>query len=148
MTFVKGQRKPPNAGRRAGTPNKRTVIARTHPDALDHLAKVMASTDPLITPELKMRAAIGLAQYQHPKPGAPREATFNLNPFKLNKLTTLEDAGAETLRVAVAVASGELDHDTGQFLVAAIRAFVETLAGVKTEKEIAAADALRVGGRS
>jgi hypothetical protein len=140
MTFVRGGQKPPNSGRKKGGGNRRALV---HPDALNHLAEVVASTDPLITPELKLRAAIGLAQYQHPKPTAPRGPTFAPTPFKLNDLVTLEDAGTETQRIAVAVASGKLDHDTGQFLVAAIRTFMDSLGAIKAEQEDARIDAVQ-----
>jgi hypothetical protein len=62
-------------------------------------------------------------------------------------MATLKEASEEMLRVAGVVAAGELDHDTGQFLIAAIKAFVETLTGVKIEKEIDAGDALATGDK-
>jgi hypothetical protein len=72
MSFARGQPRPANAGRKKGARNKRTLAAASkavHPDALDHLAAVMAAKDdPTITPDLRLRAAIGLAAYQHPKP--------------------------------------------------------------------------------
>jgi hypothetical protein len=55
----------------------------------------------------------------------------------------MEEAAAENLRIAEAVAAGTLDHDTGQFLIAALKTHVEILAGVKIEKEIAATEALK-----
>jgi hypothetical protein len=141
MPFVRGKPRPVNSGRRAGTPNRRTIQPKTYPDALEHLASVMTSKSPLVTAELKTRAAIGLAAYQHCKPAGPKAATFAPKPFGFRKPTTMAEANAETTRVAEAVAAGELDHDTGQFLLAAIRLVVETLAGVKLEEQIAAADA-------
>ena len=57
MVFTNGH--PKTGGRKKGGRNKRTIAAAAHPDALDHLEKVMASTDdPTITPDLKLRAAI------------------------------------------------------------------------------------------
>jgi hypothetical protein len=66
-------------GRQKGVRNKKTILVepKPHPDGLDHLAAVMtASDDPTITPELRLRAAIGLAAYQHPKPTPTRAETF------------------------------------------------------------------------
>ena len=37
---------------------------------------VVASDDPTITHDLRLRAAIGLAAYQHPKPAPTRDETF------------------------------------------------------------------------
>jgi len=89
-----------------------------------------------------VRAAAAVAPYVHPKCAA----TFAPKPFDLKKPATLEEAGAETLRIAGAVAAGELDHDTGEFLIAAIKTYVETLTGIKLEREIAAVDALKAAG--
>ena len=72
-SFAKGRAK--TGGRKKAAPNIRTVAAaQAYPDALKHLAKVMEATaesDPTITPDLKLRAAIALAQYQRPKPAPP-----------------------------------------------------------------------------
>ncbi len=68
MTFARGYPKPANSGRKKGARNKRTLAAAARPDALAHLEKIMTSTDGTITPDLKLRAAIALAQYQYPKP--------------------------------------------------------------------------------
>ena len=71
MSFARGQPRPANAGRKKGARNKRTLAAepKVNADALDHLAAMMAAKDdPTITPDLRLRAAIGLAAYQHPKP--------------------------------------------------------------------------------
>jgi hypothetical protein len=106
----------------------------------------MTSTDPLITPELKMRAATALAAYQHSRPIGARPPTFTPTPFELHPIATLKEASEEMLRIAGVVAAGALDHDTGQFLIATIKAFAETLTVVKTEREITLTDALKSGG--
>jgi hypothetical protein len=66
--FAKGRAKV--SGRKKDSRNKRTIAAQgpNYPDALMHLAEVMASTDGTITPELRLRAALGLARYQNSKP--------------------------------------------------------------------------------
>ena len=75
--FTQGTPKPANSGRKQGARNKRTIAAEAYPDALAHLTAVMtAKDDPLITPELKLRAAIGLAAYQRPKPAPSHTEAF------------------------------------------------------------------------
>jgi hypothetical protein len=76
-----------------------------------------------------------------------RGATFTPKPFELRRLATLGEASEEILRVAGVVAAGELDHDTGQLIINAVKVFAETLAGVKTEREIAAGNALANRGK-
>jgi hypothetical protein len=58
-------------------------------------------------------------------------------------LLTLQDGNEELLRIAGAVAVGELDHATAELLVAAVKAFCDGMAGVKTEQEIAQFDELK-----
>ena len=144
MTFVKGQPRPPNGGRKKGTPNRGTMRAhRLVSEAHDKtiISKVVADA------ESGDHAARQL-YFRFLRPPQPRSATFAPQPFDLHKPATIEEARIETLRVAEAVAAGELDHDTGQFLIAALKAHVEILAGAKLEKEIAAADALKAGDGS
>jgi hypothetical protein len=81
------------------------------------------------------------------RPPPPRSATFAPKPFEYRKPATLAEASAETNRIAEAAAIGELDLDTAQFLIGAIRAVVETLTGVKIEREIAVTDALKPGSK-
>jgi hypothetical protein len=47
MSFASGNPKPANRGRKKGARNKRTLAAapKAYPDALEHLAKAMASDD-------------------------------------------------------------------------------------------------------
>ena len=55
----------------------RTLAAAAYPDALDHLTKVMGSTvDPLIVADMRLRAVIALAHFQHSKPAPRRVETF------------------------------------------------------------------------
>jgi hypothetical protein len=61
MTFARGQPKPANGGRKKGVRNKRTLAAEAKPDGLNHLIEVMTSTDPVITPDLKLRRNCALS---------------------------------------------------------------------------------------
>jgi hypothetical protein len=133
-------------GRVKGTPNKNT-------DRRHRLLEALNVDDAEIINGVIRDAKAGDHAARHLffrflRPQPARSATFVSRSFELKKLTTIEDASLETLRIAEVVASGDLDHGTGEFLLAAIRAFVETLTGVKTEKEIAATDALKMGGQS
>jgi hypothetical protein len=85
--------------------------------------------------------------FRYLRPPPPR-ATFTPTPFDVPPLATLSDASAELLRVGAAVAMGVLDHQTGEFLVTMVKAFVETQVGVKTEREIALTDASKPGSGS
>jgi hypothetical protein len=144
MTFIKGKPRPPGSGRRAGTPNQSTVRARRLISEADDRAIVNKT---LSEAKAGNFAAMSL-YYRYLRPPPPRGATFTSTPFELRAPTTLEDASEELLRIAGVVAIGGLDHATGEFLVTTIRAFVETLTGVKTEKEIALVDALKPGSGS
>jgi hypothetical protein len=138
MAFRKGQSKLANSGRRRGTPNKATARRFRPASEVDDKAIV----DKVIADAKDGDRAAQQIYFRHLRAPTPREPTFTPEPFPLRPLTTLKDASEETLRVAGAVAEGKLDHDTGAFLVTAIRAFVETLTVVKTEAENAAVDAL------
>jgi hypothetical protein len=124
MRFVRGQPKPANGGRKKGVRNKRTVAAASkaaHPDALDHLAAVMAAKDdPTITPELKLRAAIGLAAYQHPKPVPLRAAgkRIDLEPPK-----SAQEAQDAIAKVTSMIARCEIDGEHGSRVIAGLKEY-------------------------
>ena len=102
MSFATGQPRPANAGRKKGTRNKRTLAADARPDALAHLEKVMTSTDGVITPDLNLRAAIALAQYQYPKPPPTYVAVDGYEEPK-----TVEEARTLILKLGARLAKGE-----------------------------------------
>ena len=78
MPFVKGQPRPLNAGRKKGTPNKKTLERMAREDAaklleakalendlpLDHMLRVMR--DPTVEPHRRDAAAKAAAPYVHP----------------------------------------------------------------------------------
>ena len=80
MAFASGAPRHPNAGRKKGSRNRRTLAAesaRNYPDGLAYLARVMQSDDdPLVTPDMKLKAAICISQYQHAKPAPVASETF------------------------------------------------------------------------
>jgi hypothetical protein len=126
MRFVRGQPKPANGGRKKGVRNKRTVAAASraaHPDALDHLAAVMAAKDdPTITPDLRLRAAIGLAAYQHPKP-FPLKETF-VGPIDYAAPKTVQEARAAILELGERMARREISVEAHDALINGIRTYL------------------------
>ncbi len=126
MPFAKGKPRAPNAGRRRGVRNKRTVAAQgpVYPDALKHLAEVMASTDATITHELKLRAALGLAQYQNSRP-VPLK-TFQ--PIELKEPTTAQEARDAIVRITMMIAKAEIDSEHGGRVIAGLEAFLNAKA--------------------
>ena len=126
MSFAGGQPKPANGGRKKGVRNKRTVAATSkaaHPDALDHLAAVMAAKDdPTITPDLRLRAAIGLAAYQHPKP-FPLKETF-VGPIDYAAPKTVQEARAAILELGERMARREISVEAHDALINGIRTYL------------------------
>jgi hypothetical protein len=123
MAFAKGQKK--TGGRQKGSRNKRTIAAqpKTHPDALDHLASVVASKSPNITAELKVRAATALAQYQHPKPTAARPETF-IRLAHYVKPTGVYEAREAILTLGERLARAEVSVEAHDALVGGLRAYL------------------------
>jgi hypothetical protein len=120
MTFVRGNPKPPNSGRKKGTGNKR---ARAHPDALEHLAKVVDGKMANVTEELRVRAASVLAQYQNPKPTAPRVETF-ITPINYTAPKTVEAARAMVLTLGERLSKREISVEAHDALVGGIKVYL------------------------
>ena len=113
-------------GRKAGVRNKKTMLAAPEgsPDALEHLAKVMAATpdtDPTITPDLRLRAAIALAQYQHPKPWASRAVG---QPVPLEPPKSAQEARAAIAKITSMIARCEIDGEHGSRIIVGLEAFL------------------------
>ena len=121
MTFAQGH--PKAGGRKKGARNKRTLASepKTYPDALDYLTRVMASADGTVTPDLRLRAAIALAQYQHPKPTPSRMfgAPIDLEPPK-----TAQEARGMIARVTSMIAKAEIDGEHGGRIIAGLEVFL------------------------
>jgi hypothetical protein len=111
MTFTRGHAK--TGGRKRGARNRRTLAAAAKPNALDHLVGVVTSTDPIITPEMKLRAAVPLSQYQHAKP-APSKA-----------IGRRQRGGAQHIaRITSMIAKVEIDGEHGARIIAGLEAFL------------------------
>ena len=119
MSFTHGRAK--TGGRKRGSRNKKTVAPKTYPDALEHLAKVMQSKDALITPDLKLRAAVALAQYQRPKPTPSRAA---IQPIDLPPPKTAQEARDGVARITSMIARAEIDGEHASRIIAGLEAFL------------------------
>ena len=147
MTFTKGTPKPANGGRKRGTRNRRTIAAAGRPDALEHLEKVMtatAETDPLILPDMKLRAAIALAHFQHSKPAPTRIETF-IGPIDYTKPATVEEARAALLELGERLARREISVEAHDALVGGLRAYLGDKAA-EQERILARLEASLRGG--
>ena len=122
MSFAPGHAKA--GGRRKGARNKRTLAAepKTYPDALGHLAAVMAAKDPTITPELRLRAAIALAQYQRPKPTSLKPVPGQ--PIDLEPPKSAEEAREAIAKITSMIARTEIDGEHGGRVIAGLEAFL------------------------
>lgn len=144
MSFTRGWAK--TGGRGPGSGNKRTIVAaapKTYPDALDYLAEVMAAKDdPLITPDLRLRAAIELAAYQHPKP-APSKAAGQ--PIDLEPPKSAEEAREAIARITSMIAKTEIDGEHGGRIIAGLETFLSARAAEQQKQLDRLEDALRAG---
>jgi|SRR5271165_2441686 len=121
MVFAPGHKK--EGGRKPGSRNRRTLAAASkapHPDALDHLAAVIASTDGTITPDLKLRAAIALAAYQRPKPFPLR----SIDPIPYTAPKTVEEARSLILELGERFAKGEISVEAHDALIGGLKAYL------------------------
>ena len=146
MKFAKGHAK--IGGRKPGKRNKRTAAAASkaaHPDALEHLAAVMATTpesDPTITPELRLRAAIALAQYQRPKPWASR-LVGPIDGYVAPR--TAEEARQAVLELGARLAKREISIEAHDALVNGLRVYLGDRAAEQQRQLDRLEDALRTG---
>jgi hypothetical protein len=140
--FAKGR--PKTGGRKKGARNKRTLAAepKVYPNSLDHLAAVMAATDdPSTTPELRLRAAIALAQYQHPKPAPSRF----LNPIDYTPPQSLEEARAAFLELGQRLMQGKIPLEAHDVLIDGIKAYLSDVTAEQEKRLTRLEDLLRHG---
>jgi hypothetical protein len=141
VPFAKGISKPAKSGRKRGGRNKRTIAAeKIGISGLDHLVKVLASDDPVFTPELKVRVAIALTAYQQPKPTPLKPA---LPPLDLKPPQSAQEARDSIARIASMIAMGTIDGEHGARIVVALEAFLNAKAAELEEvvKRLVAEDA-------
>ena len=132
-------------GRKAGVRNKRSMLIPpvAGPDALEHLAAVMtAKDDPTITPDLRLRAAVALAQYQHPKPWSSRPAG---HPINLEPPKSAQEARDAIASITSMIAKAEVDGEHGSRIVAGLEAYLGARAA-ELEAEVERHRAEEAGG--
>jgi hypothetical protein len=145
MTFASGHAK--MGGRPKGGRNRRTLVAapKVYPDALEHLATVIATTDGTITPELRLRAAIGLAAYQHPKPTSLAGETFVTVEGYIAP-ATVEEARQAILTLGERVARGEISIEAHDALIGGIKAYLSDRTAEQQRTLDGLEDIVRNGG--
>jgi hypothetical protein len=119
MTFVKGKPRPPNAGRRAGTPNKATERARR---------LIAEGRDRAIVDKITEGAETGdrafAAMYlKHLRPPRPRE-TFVTPIPDYAKPASIEAARQAILDLGERLAKGELSIEAHDALVGGLRTYL------------------------
>ena len=144
MKFAAGTPRPANSGRKKGARNKRTLAAAEKIDALRHLVEVIENEDGTITPDLKLRAAIALAGFQHPRP-APAQTEMFLTPVDYTAPTTPEEARQTVLRLGERLARGALSLQAHDALVAGLRAYLGDQAMALEEQVAALEDLVHYG---
>ena len=145
MVFTSGHVK--TGGRRRGIPNRRTIASgeKTYPDALEYLATTMKAKDGTVTPDLKLRAAIALAQYQRPKPAAPaRDGTF-IAPIEYTAPKTPDEARVAILDLGARVAKGEIPVELHDALINELKAYLGDRAAEQQKRLDELEEALRGG---
>ena len=140
MAFTPGAPRPANSGRKRGARNKRTLAAAEKLDALKHLVEVIENDDGTITPDLKLRAAIALAGFQHPRP-APVQTEMFLSPVDYTAPKTPEEARQTVLGLGERLARGALSLQAHDALVAGLRAYLGD-AAMALEEQVAALEDL------
>jgi hypothetical protein len=126
--FAKGRAK--TGGRQRGVRNKRTIAAESAkllPDGLAYLAKVMASEDATVTPDMKLKAAICISQYQHAKPAPVQSETF-VGLAGYVAPTTPEEARAFILKLGERLARREVSVEAHDCLVNGLKTFLGDVA--------------------
>jgi hypothetical protein len=127
MSFTRGRTK--TGGRGPGGRNKRTLAAapKTYVDALEYLSTVVTATDDsTITPDLRLRAAIALAQYQRPKPTSLKPVPGQ--PIDLEPPKNAQEARDAIARITSMIAKAEIDGEHGARVIAGLEAFLSARA--------------------
>jgi hypothetical protein len=140
MSFANGH--PKTGGRKKGSRNKRTLDAAPRLDALDHIEKVMATDDGTISPDVRLRAAIALAMYQHPRLSPSHtEAFVTVDSYTSPK--TPDEARQAILTLGERLAQGEVSVQAHDALVGGLKAYLSDKAAEQQRRLDELEDALR-----
>jgi len=150
MRFTSGTPRPANAGRRKGSRNRRTIVAesaRNYPDGLAYLVKVMQSeNDPLVTPDMRLKAAISISQYQHPKPTPVEIETFISLDYVAPK--SPQEARDLILSLGERATRGEISVQAHELLIANLKAYLTDKAAEQEKKLTALENHVRYGAKA
>jgi hypothetical protein len=119
MQFAKGKPRPPNSGRRKGSPNKGTERARRLISEADDKAivdKVVEAAKTGADPH-----ATGL-YFRYLRPPLPRSAS--VWPIDLEPPKTAQEAREAIARVTSMIAKAEIDGEHGSRIVAGLEAYL------------------------
>jgi hypothetical protein len=106
MTFVKGAPRPPNGGRRKGTPNKGTVRAkRLIAEGADK-----AIIDKIVADARDGDRAAQALYLRHLRVPMPRTPALNPTPIDVEAPQTIEETRALAARLAVDITSCPVGH--------------------------------------
>lgn len=137
MSFVRGQPRPSNAGRRKGTPNKGTERARRLIAEGDDKAIVDK-----VVEEAKANNPAALALYfRYLRP--PLSRTTSVWPIDLEPPKSAEEARDAVARVISLIAKAEIDGEHGSRIIAGLSAYLGDLAAEQERRLSKLEDALR-----
>ena len=87
---------------------------------------VTAKDDSTITPDLRLRAAIALAQYQRPKPTSLKPVPGQ--PIDLEPPKSAEEAREAIAKITSMIARTEIDGEHGARVIAGLEAYLSARA--------------------
>jgi hypothetical protein len=147
MKFAAGTPRPANSGRKPGSRNKRTLAAesaRNYPDGLAYLAEIMQSQDAAVTPDMKLKAAICISQYQHAKPAPVASETFiGLDGYAAPK--SPQEARELILNLGERMARREVSVEAHDALVGGLKVYLGDQAAALEEQVAELEDLVRYG---
>jgi hypothetical protein len=131
MTFVKGGPRPPNAGRRRGTPNKATERHRRLLASVD--ANDKAINDNVIAAAVAGDRPAQGYYYKFLRPPPPK---LNLTPTAMSEPKTIEDVRKATAELLVKVQNGEVDLDAAGVSMALLKLLGDNIVGTDLQKAV------------
>jgi hypothetical protein len=130
MTFVKGEPRPPNAGRRKGSRNKSGAYARRM--AVE--AEDREIDDTVIEAAKAGDHTAQALYYRHLRPPQPR---LNPTPVDVPKLKTIEEVRQAVAELFVRVLAGEQDLDAAGVAASLLKAMESSIVGDDLAKLLA-----------
>jgi hypothetical protein len=100
-------------------------------DPLDLLSQVVSSE--LVDMPLRIQAAATLASYRH---GRRPSFRYVESAVGLKAPVTLEEARGYLARVAMLVATGQLDVDSGQAIASLLQSFIDSVIGSEVDQRL------------